>query len=343
MKLSSIRTLRLASLFFVLAALAACGDDDDSGDDDDDAPAADAAPDVDAEAEPDAGPDAATPPADCNSPFALPLPEDAETKARAALAALDPTGTAKLQWVAERSTIQQTSNLSIPVEGCTGDKNAYDLLFDTLEASPDLFQIDRADWNPDFAVPCSGLAAGDPTTLVIRRVKYGPLPLRNDVFSALIERLEDGSVILRNFYGTYIPRANPDTLAQLTLCPELAPDQLDDTLRQQVFVFATFLPPPNVCVLSDPGEYHAHDDDSLVLEPGFEVLWDDAEVVTIFRFRSATLRVAPANYTDDLINSDANCPDDDGTFDIGWIRFFDPVSGRVIGDKPAPKPGCIVC
>jgi hypothetical protein len=341
MKASPIRTFRtlfipVALVALVALPLVACGDDDD-------APAADAAPSVDAEHEHDAGADAHAPPADCNSPFGLHIAADAEEKARAALALLDPTATAKLGWNEKRGTFQQIDKLEIPVT-CTGTTNAYDVLFATLDASPDLFQIDRDDWNPDFAVPCNGLEVGEPTTLVIRRVKYGPLELRNDVFGAVIDKHEDGTMVLRNFYGTYIPAANAETLEQLQYCPELAADEIDAKLREPIFHFATFAP-QQVCVLSHPGEYTVQENDSLVLEPGFTTMWDDesGDTTTIYRVRAATIRIAPANYNDDLINSNANCPDRDGTYDIGFIRSYDPMTGRKLGDKAAPKPGCIVC
>ena len=280
-------------------------------------------------------------PLECSSPFALPLDAQAETHARAALAQL--SASAKLQWSAERGTLTSVSGLAVAMPGCSGDADAYQQLFAVLEASPDLFQIDRNDWRTDAPVSCASIQAGSPTKLVIRRIKYGPLDLRNDVFHATLART-DGLVVLRLAGGTYIPRASDELLARLHSCPELPAAELEARLRAQAFGYVNFEPPPApICAPAGLGEYSATAADTLDLAPGAELMWDDGSAVTIRRVRSATLRVAPTQVTPELERSDANCPADDGSPQVGWIRFFDAITGAIVGDQPNPVPGCIVC
>jgi hypothetical protein len=328
-----------SSLFFTVAlsaaltaALAACGDSGTT--------TADAAPGT-----PDAAPgtpDAHVPPADCRSPFALPVDPQAKSKAQAELAALSPAAT--FEWSETRQTLSFATGLGVELPGCTGDADSYAKLFDFLEAHGDLFQIDRADWRVGPALECSEVIAGSfNNTLVIRRIKYGPLALVNDVFHADLDLVE-GRVVIKNLGGTYIPRADAATLDKLQSCAEKSNAELEPVLRAAPFAYANFDPPPApICSLGAPGSYTAVAADTLTISPDFEVLWDDADVVTIYKVKRATLLVAPAGITPELERSDANCPDDDFNPRVGWIRFFDPVSGKILGDKVNPIEGCVVC
>jgi hypothetical protein len=328
-----MKNLRLTCLPLLL--LLACSDDDDDTSDGP-APTADAAvPTVDSAVP---GPDAAT--LDCDSPFALPLDPEAETRARAALTALAPA--AKLTWSPTRGTLSDISDVAIEVPGCTGETNAYEALFALLEATPALFQIDRDDWRTDFPVTCASIGASN-TTLVIRRIKFGPLVLVNDVFAAAFKKIDD-KIVLSFVGATYIPTPSPAILAQLQGCADRPTAEIEADLRAKPFAYANFDPPPApICSLGDPGSYTAVPADTLTFASESELFWDDAEVVTIRRVRAATLLVAPAGITPELERSSANCPDDNAEPRVGWIRYFDPVSGTILFDKANPVEGCIVC
>jgi hypothetical protein len=72
-------------------------------------------------------------------------------------------------------------------------------------------------------------------------------------------------------------------------------------------------------------------------------MWDEGHAVTIYKMRAAVLRVAPAGITPELERSDANCPDDAFMPRVGWIRYLNPMTGEILGDKANPIEGCIVC
>jgi hypothetical protein len=310
-------------------ALAACGDSGSSP--------ADAAPGA-----ADAGTPDAHVPADCSSPFALPVDPEAKSKAQAALAALAPA--ASFEWSDTRQTLSFATGLGVELPGCTGDTDAYAKLFDFLEASPDLFQIDRNDWRVGPALKCSDVVAGSfDNTIVIRRIKYGPLVLVNDVIHADLD-LVDGKVVVKNLGGTYIPRADAATLDRLQNCPEKPAAELEPLLRAAPFVYAFSDPPPApICNLATPGSYTAVPADTLTIRSDYELMWDEGQAVTIYKMRQAVLRVAASGVTPELERSDANCPADDLTPRVGWIRYFDPISGTILGDKANPIEGCVVC
>jgi hypothetical protein len=296
-------------------------------------------PDADASVPPDSGtPDAG--PGACQSPFTVASDPAAEAKATTALQALSPT--AALTWSPVRGTLSSIDMLVAPMPGCTGVTDAYEQLFDYLDASPDLFQIDRTEWHAGSVVPCSEILANGFTTLIIRRVTYGPYLLDNDVFSAVAD-VQNGSVIFRNFSGVYIPRPTPALIATLQACPDVADKDLETPLRASPFSYLKFAPvPAPACTANGTGSYTAKPTDTLKFDPTVTLMWDESAVLKIHRQRSATLFVAPANYTPVIQNSDANCQTEAGP-NIGWIRTFDSVTGAILYDRSNPDPTCNVC
>lgn len=318
----------------------------------DESPDAGATVDAGADATPDAdGPDTdASPPLDsgapdadtsaCQSPFTVTSDPTAEAHATAALQALSPAAT--LTWSKVRGTLASIDGLVLPLPDCTGAKDIYEQLFDVLGKSPDLFQIDPTEWHANGAVQCSEVLSSGFHTLVIHRVKYGPYLLDNDVFSAVAD-VKNGSVILRNFSGVYVPRPTPALLATLQACPDKADSELEAPLRAAPFGYQKFAPSPAPpCTFDGAGKYTATASDTLKLDPTATLMWDESDVLQIHRQRAATLVVAPANYTPVLQSSDANCQDESGP-NIGWIRTFDSVTGAILYDKANPDPSCTVC
>lgn len=303
----------------------------------------------DASASPDLGmaPDDASPPssdgdtAACTSPFTVPLDPNAQTKATAVLTALSPSAT--LQWAPVRGTISSISGLVVTLPDCQGTTDIFGQLFDVLDQSPDLFQIDRTEWHASGTLQCADVLASGFNTLVIRRDKYGPYSLTNDVFSAVAD-VQNGVVILRNFSGTYIPRPTADFITTLQACPDKSNGAVEPLLRAAPFMYEKFAPAPApACTLDGQDSYSAMANDTMTFDPSVMLLWDDSTTLQIRRQRAATLVVAPANYTPTLENSDANCADESNTPNIGWIRTFDSVTGEVLYDKDNPDPTCTVC
>jgi hypothetical protein len=283
---------------------------------------------------PDGGPTA------CASPFTVPLDPNGEAKATAALQALSPTAT--LTWAPVRGTIASIAGLVVPLPSCTGTQDVYGALFDVLTQSPDLFQIDPAEWHANGPVQCDDVLANGFHTLVIHRDKLGPYTLENDVFSVVAD-VQNGTVILRNFSGTYIPRPSPELLTTLAACPDLPDADAKTLLLAKPFQYLKFAPSPApACTAAGTATYTASAGDTLTIDPNVALMWEENAVLQIRRQRSATLVVASANYTPALQNSDANCQTDVGP-NIGWIRTFDAVTGEILYDHGSPDPYCIVC
>lgn len=343
-----------------LTLVVACGDDDVEATDDDagndasvDAttPTADATtPGRDASDDAaigaDAGSDGAGDAGDagdagtCVSPLVIDPPDDAEARATTALQAL--ASAATLTWAPLRGTFQNVSGLEIVLPGCTGDVDVYDQLFATLQASPDLFQIDPAEWRPDSVVTCSSIT-GSFNPLHIRRVKYGPYDFVDDVFSVVAEKRGD-DVLLRSFSGFYLPAPTPAQVDALAACQELDAAGLAAAARATPFDYSTFAPAPApMCTIEGDLTYTVQQGDQVIVAPNSQLISEETDHLSLRRRRDVTVVVAEANHTADLARSDANCPDDQGADNIGWIRTLDAVTGAPLFDHPTPDPFCQVC
>ncbi|APR84929.1 RCC1 repeat domain protein [Minicystis rosea] len=355
--------LPLSLIAFAVGAFVACGGNDpinpqpdggtevDSGVPDAEAPDA-STPDAET---PDTGvpdadvPDTSAPDADvpdtgvpdpCQSPFVVTLDPNAQAKATTALAALSPSAT--LTWSSVRGTLSSISDLVVELPGCTGNVDVFEQLFDYLDQSPDLFQIDRTEWHGNGPLACSEVLASGFHTVIIRRDKFGPYVLRNDVFSAVAD-VKNGTVILRNFSGTYIPKGTKELIGELQSCPDKTDAEATPVLLATPFGFQKFAPSPEPpCTFAGTGQYTTMTPDTLTFDPNIELMWEEDVNLTVHRQRSATLVVAPSNYTAALQNSDANCQGDTGP-NIGWIRTFDSVTGKILYDHANPDPYCQVC
>ena len=151
--------------------------------------------------------------------------------------------------------------------------------------------------------------------------------------------MQNGNVIFRNFSGVYIPNAAAVT-SQLGDCAEKTETQMAALLRAEPFSYDTL----TQCNIEGSYKYTAATSDTLTFAPSGTLTWEDAPPsLMIRRQRTATLVVSSANYTNDLLRSDANCPDEDGNPNIGWIRTYDTVTGEIISDQLTPEPFCLVC
>ncbi len=324
----------MKKLITVVLMLAACGDDKRAAGlpDGTSTPPVDAAADV-----PPDGPDVN--PA-CVAPLGLPLAAGAQANAQAELTALAPT--AELTWFDARDTLQSVNGLVVPLPGCTGTTNAFDLLFTTLAAHPALFQIDPAEWTGSVA-HCSDILANGFTPLTIRRAKYGTYPIAHDVFTAVAD-VQNGVVILRNFSGTYLPKPSPAIEAALSACPDLTTDVIARHILSTPFVYQAYEPAPApACTAEGDHQYSEQAGDTVTFDPTITIDWTEEPQVVFHRQGTATIVVGTANYTDQLVNSSVNCVDENGSSNIGWQRTYNSVTTEVLFDHATPDPFCTVC
>ncbi|AKU94899.1 hypothetical protein AKJ09_01563 [Labilithrix luteola] len=335
-----------AVCLLTIAAAVACGDDETNStpvDDGVDSSTPHQQPDAsktdsntpdakDATSGNDAGADADADAEACESPVTFKPDANAKTKATAALAALSPDAT--LQWSDARGTIASISDLVVS-PACTGNDDVYDKFFDYLEAHRDLFQIERSDWRAPPPLPCSAISGFQ--FVSIHREKLGAYEEVNDTFSVVAD-VKDGNVIFRNFSGFYIP-SSTIVGPQLGDCADKTEAQMTPLLRAEPFAYATL----NQCNIDGSFKYTPVATDKLTFAPSATMTWEEGTELTLRRQRTATLVVSSANYTNDLLRSNANCPDDDGNPNIGWIRTYDTVTGEIISDSLTPDPYCLVC
>jgi hypothetical protein len=335
---------RVASpLTFSLVALAfavACNSNEDHP--------ADAQPGVDSGVSPEV--DAAPPVADaadtpdalppvCPSPFTVPIDPTAEANARNALKSLSETAT--LDWAPVRGTISSVSGLTFPLANCTGSTDVYQLLFEMLKNNPILWQIDPTEWKADGVVTCDSITGFQ--TLHIRRKKYGPYPTRIDAFHAVTD-LVNGVVILRNFSGTYIPPAPPALIAMMQACADRPDSAAEAELRAVPFGYDEYgMSPTPACTIIGHATYTATPADTMTLSPEVTAVWEELDTIQIHRERDAILTVVSANYTPALLNSSADCVDDNFNPQVGWFRTFDAINSKVVFENGSPDPYCIVC
>jgi hypothetical protein len=318
-------------LVFLFAA--ACGDNNKL-----------AAPDAPSNPSPDAAVDAPPDGPDvnpaCLAPFVMPVDANAETAARADLATL--SASADMTWAPVRNTLRSINGLVIQLPACTGNTNAFDLLFTTLSAHPDLFQIDPAEWTGGTAL-CSDILANGFHPLTIRRAKYGPYAIANDVFTAVAD-VQNGVVILRNFSGTYIPKPSASVLAALAACPDLSTDVIARHIFATPFVYQAYEPSPApACTPVGNFTYAKQAGDTVTYDPTIYFNWTEDTQITFQRQGVATVVVGSADYTDQLLNSSANCVDLDGNSNVGWQRTYNSVTAEVLFDHATPDPYCTVC
>lgn len=276
----------------------------------------------------------------CLAPFVMPVDPTAQATAQAELTTL--SATAEMTWADVRNTLMSINGLVIELPTCTGNTNAFDLLFDTLSAHPGLFQIDPAEWTGGTAT-CSDILANGFHPLTIRRAKYGPYSIANDVFTAVAD-VQNGVVILRNFSGTYIPKPSQAVLDALAQCPDLPTNVVDRHIFATPFTYQAYQPSPApACTALGNFTYAKQAGDTVTYDPTVYFNWTEDTQVTFQRQGVATVVVGSADYTDQLVNSSANCTDLDGNNNIGWQRTYNSVTAEVLFDHATPDPYCTVC
>ncbi|MFT3700032.1 MAG: hypothetical protein QM831_43205 [Kofleriaceae bacterium] len=291
---------------------------------------------IDAPPSPPDGPDVN--PA-CLAPFVMPVDTTAQATATTELATLDPAAT--MTWADTRNTLQSISGLVVKLPDCTGTTNAFDLLFAHLAAHPALYQIDPTEWTGSVA-QCSDILANGFHPLTIRRAKYGPYTIANDVFTAVAD-VQNGVVILRNFSGTYIPKPSQVVLDALSSCPDLTQDVIARHIFTSPFAYQAYQSTGPACTVEGNHTYALQAGDAVTYDPQVAFNWTEDTQITFQRQGTATIVVGQADYSDQLLNSSANCIDIDGNNNVGWQRTYNSVTAEVLFDHATPDPFCTVC
>jgi hypothetical protein len=258
-----------------------------------------------------------------------------EASARTALASLDPT--AKLFWSAERGTIQNVLG-SIPLPGCTAGHEVHDQVLALVSAHPSLFNVNAAEWaRAEEPLPCEDV------TDVNRYVTFGRVRFDNHLSqsSGLLTvgvHAAFGRVVIFRVDGDYTPATTSTLDAALGAC-EGALATAADVLNQSVRTSFSYLFGTN-CNLSGSGRYQPNDNDTVVLQddPFFhEGRWTRlSSRPELSYLRKAWLIIDPANYTPDLLASNANCGGS-----IGFELTIDLVTAQIL--SYVPGLGCTVC
>jgi hypothetical protein len=99
-----------------------------------------------------------------------------------------------------------------------------------------------------------------------------------------------------------------------------------------------------MCTPTGSGSYRPNPGDQVTFGDA-RIFWDDdtvnSQIVLTFQ-RNGELRIPPANYSEELLASDANCPAETGPErEVGFRLIVDAVTGEVLSKLPGL--GCIVC
>lgn len=201
-----------------------------------------------------------------------------------------------------------------------------------LDAHPEVFRLRSAEWLFESAPACGQLpAAGDWYRLT--RAEAGAAgPTGNQTLALRLEPGRRGPV-LRAVFASYLPAA-PAPEAALATCQGRPDVELEAAVLSASYPFTTFFR----CVQTGSGKYEPRGKDQVEL--GGKPAWhffEDAGGAALWLLRPASLRVAAANVTQELLDSDAAC----SPSNVGFGATVDALSGQVLGTRPGL--GCVVC
>lgn len=280
--------------------------------------------------------DAAAAPSCPQYPIPWQPAEGARTAAQADLTRLSPG--ASLTWNAATGTLASTTQLSVPLPACTDGQDAIAQVNNVLGAHPALFQLDLDEWRRPGPYDCK--LVNDPVTFSIGRARLAGHPDLQDLIGFALQRI-DGVVQLTGVYGTYLPVAGTSTSDAMAACSTLTIAAATTTARSTPLHAATF----SQCRPTGALQYTLADNDSLRFADEDEWGWEnDGGQVALTGQRTLQIVVNPANYTPELLSSNARCPVDGGAgdqFTIGFEITFDVHTGAVVNIKPGL--GCFVC
>lgn len=262
-------------------------------------------------------------------PVELVLP-DTQAAALADLQSFAPNAT--LNWAPLHGTLSSASGLGVTLD-CAGNNNdVWDAAWALFEEHPDLFQLDREDWPTTTPYPCSAVNSNSVTSMY--REQLAGLDVQKDVFGLFIAP-GSGGVQLNGVSGFYLPALGPDDIQD---CPNLPDSELEEIARDHVYEYSTY----SLCSPTGSGTYTPQPNDVITFD-STTWQWEDPPTgVVATKIRYGTLILDESNWTEELMASDANCPDKSGDERVLGFRIsVDPVTGESF--FAGPGVGCIVC
>ena len=245
---------------------------------------------------------------------------------------------ANLSWNANTGTLSSALPLSIPLEGCTEGADVGAQVSRALTSHPALFQLDLREWRTPEPFDCKYL--GDLEILSMGRERLAGRPVATDVFAYTLKRI-DGVVHLTGVNGTYLPTAGAPLAQSMAACNALTQGSATTVARNTGLQATVF----SQCRRTGKVTYQPKANDTFVFAPEESWTWgEDAGQVLLYGERVLRVIVNPANYTPELMQSAARCPDPNGEGDesiIGFDITFDVHTGEIVYVKPGLD--CVVC
>lgn len=261
--------------------------------------------------------------------------DGAQSAAQADLASLSPG--ANMTWNSNTGTLGTVFPLAIKLPSCSDGQDAIAQVFGVLAAHPALFQLDLSEWRRPEPFDCKYL--GDNTTLNMGRSHLAGRPISQDVFAYSLKRTADG-VQLSFVNGTYLPVVGEAMGDSMAACSTLTSSVAIATARKAALNAGVF----SQCRRTGAISYTPKANDTFSLSEGAWSWQEDAGQVLVTGERTLRVVINPANYTPELISSDARCPVAGGNaneFTIGFDVTFDVNTGAIINVKPGLD--CVVC
>jgi hypothetical protein len=324
-------------LSIVSAPLVACGADKMNA-----TPSTDAPPGI-----ADAGPTDGSPDARISQCATYPIPwdadPDADDAAAAELAGLSANAT--MEWNDNTGTFKTIFKLDQTLACPPGEDSGAKVLA-VLAAHPKLFPLDLDEWlvpppyNCEF-VPKFG------ETLTMGRTKLANHTLGRDILAYTIKHVVDQNdvptedIVLTSVIATFVPVGIPGLDQAMTQCSDVDEAAVIAAIRARTLTASTF----DLCVPTGSVPYTPHENDRVAFLPGDTWTWGEGTgQVLLTGTRTVRVTLAPANYTPQLLLSDARCPvldPDSEDFTVGFDITVDIHTGEILFVKPGLD--CVVC
>ncbi|OGQ79332.1 MAG: hypothetical protein A2289_06935 [Deltaproteobacteria bacterium RIFOXYA12_FULL_58_15] len=269
------------------------------------------------------------------TPLAFPFDPDAKDRAFADLAILQGDTANDPVWYDEWGTFSN-AKMHVDLPNCTGATLVDDLVWQVVEAWPNVFALDRSEWVGASSllsnIPCDNASAT--TSLAYQRTTIGGQPIYNSQAIRFYLGQDTNGFYLRmlDSFG-YLPTA-PTALAQtLATCAPSSQTVLEQGVFAATYTFERFV----ACQVVEEGKYAPQPGDTMVVTAPPRWLWyPDADntwgLVLVYE---GELIVALEN-AGPLDGTSAAC------WRVGWTLTFDAVTGKVYWSQ-AGLDGCIVC
>jgi hypothetical protein len=228
--------------------------------------------------------------------------------------------------------------LSVPLPQCGAQVDAYAELLKLTRLHPDLFQLNLEEWARPGKHLCSQVGEVA-TVLELRRARVGSHPIAHDWMRFTVQRV-NGVVQLQALSGEYLPPTAPWLDQVLSACPNLNQALGKQVVLGSEFTYSIF----DACNYIGSDTYLPNELDTIAFNGGASWAWQEDPAfprVLFTKTTQGTLALDAANYTPDLIQSNANCPRPDGQPNIGFRLTMDSVTATLAGYQPGLK--CVVC